>query len=149
MDMIEELYKRIAECEERLSELEVHEKQNWVMLTSPLTSTSWDGDAYSTTAKTLIDLSAIFGAPAGIKSVLLKIAINDSGSAANNCVTRVAPNNTADQGLSVRCSGIANDAVHEGIILCPCNSDGDIYYQINASGSLTMDVVMQIWGYLL
>ena len=31
----------------------------FVPLTTPLTSTSWDGDARSTTAKTKIDLSAV------------------------------------------------------------------------------------------
>jgi len=36
---------------------------------TPLTSTAWDGgDAFSTTAKTLIDLSAVFGVPAGVKA---------------------------------------------------------------------------------
>ncbi|MDD4465707.1 MAG: hypothetical protein PHY25_03390, partial [Dehalococcoidales bacterium] len=56
-----------------------------VFLTTPLTSTSWDGDAFSTTSKTLIDLSTVFGAPAGIKAVLCNVAIKDSASAANDC----------------------------------------------------------------
>jgi len=53
----------------------------FVPLTTPLTSTAWDGNAYSTTAKTLIDLSAVFGAPAGIKAILAFVVVRDSGSA--------------------------------------------------------------------
>jgi len=31
----------------------------------------------------------------------------------------------------------------------PCNADGDIYYQISASGASTFDVWIQIWGYYI
>ena len=47
-----------------------------VFLTTPLTSTAWDEDSYSTTAKTLIDLSEVFGVPAGVKAVMVKISLN-------------------------------------------------------------------------
>ena len=31
--------------------------------------------------------------------------------------------------------------------IVPCDANGDIYYQIAASGTGTMDVNIQIWGY--
>lgn len=118
-----------------------------VPLQAPLTSTSWDGDAYSTTSKTVIDLSAVFGAPAGIKAVLLRISIRDSASAANDCVFTVGPTASSGIGPAVRCSGLADDKWTSSELIVPCDSNGDIYYQVDASGSNTMDISMQIWGY--
>lgn len=118
-------------------------------LTSPLTSTSWDGDAHSTTAKTLIDLSAVFGAPAGIKAAVFRTAIRDSASATNDCVLILSPNNSDGVGLSADCSGIANDYYDRNCLTVPCDANGDVYYQIVASGVNTMDVTVEIWGYWL
>jgi len=117
---------------------------------TPLTSTSWDGDARSTTAKTKIDLSSVFGAPAGIKAVLLRISAADSGSASGNCSIGFSPNDTAGSYAVVcKCTGRANDdAEHEqGIV--PCDAAGDIYFQCTATGSGTLDVITEILGYLL
>ncbi|MDO8683474.1 MAG: hypothetical protein Q7N50_08335 [Armatimonadota bacterium] len=120
----------------------------FVPLTSPLTSTSWDGDSFSTTAPTLIDLSAVFGVPAGVKAVYLSVVINDSGSAA-----------TADVNISfypasggifahvVYCGGIANDAMAAAQGIVPCDANGDVYYSITASGVGTLDVRIRIFGY--
>ena len=115
-------------------------------LASPLTSTSWDGDARSTTSKTLIDLSSVFSAPAGIKAVLVSVAVRDSGSAGGDYWFLLSPNNTANQGLSTDCH-VINDRYARSAWVVPCDSNGDIYFQCSASGSLTMDVVLEIWGY--
>lgn len=120
----------------------------FVPLTTPLTSTSWDGDARSTTAKTKIDLSAVFGAPAGIKAVLIGLAIRDSGSATNDCFFIVSPNDTDAIGLAMNCMTV-NDRYQRGVLICPCDANGDIYFQCAASGSGTLDVSLQIWGYWL
>ena len=132
---------------ERLRVIETPMK--FVPLTTPLTSTSWDGDAYSTTAKTKIDLSSVFSAPAGIKAVCVYMYCRDSGSAASNLIYfGVNPNNTDNQNaVTVAPRGLANDyfAFQSGI--CPCNADGDIYYQIRASGSGTLDAWLEITGY--
>jgi len=117
------------------------------VLDAPLTSTNFDGDSYSTTAKTAIDLSSIFGAPAGIKAVLMKAQIKDSGSAAGFCTLILGPSSTANVGLEVSCSGLTNDAAANGCLLVPCNATGDICYQIYASDANTMDVTLQVWGY--
>ena len=118
-------------------------------LTTPLTSTAWDGDAYSTTAKTKIDLSSVFSAPAGIKAVVAQIISRDSGSATDNTIYfGISPNDTPSS-LAVMCTSrmLPNDTLVYETGICPCDSNGDIYYQIKASGSATMDCYIRIWGY--
>ena len=118
---------------------------------APLTSGSFDGDAFSDTAKTKIDLSAVFGCPANIKAVAATVSCRDSGSAATSGLFVIlSPNNTASSGgLACRPSGITNDYVVTASAVVPCDSSGDIYYQVEASGSSTMDVWIEIWGYCL
>lgn len=121
----------------------------WTFLTTPLTSTSWNGDSFSTTAKTKIDLSAVFGVPAGVKAVMVKIALRDSGSAAASCIFQLSGvSSGTNYSLTAIASPIADRfAYYSGIV--PCDANGDVYYQINASGSATMDVYLEIWGYWL
>ena len=119
----------------------------WKYLQAPLTSGSWTGNAFSTTAKTLIDLSAVFSVPAGVKAVDVLVSIHDEGSAGGNCYLVLAPNDTADQGKFTYCSGLPNDVWHAESHAVPCDANGDIYYQIVASGAGTLDVYLQVWGY--
>jgi len=116
---------------------------------SPMTSTDWDGDARSTTAKTTIDLSAVFGVPAGVKAVLLRVACRDSGSAGADCYINFWSTNAAGIGPHVRPAGRANDLIEDQVIIVPCDSNGDIYYQAAATGASTLDVWIYIDGYLL
>lgn len=128
----------------------LYDRTYLVPLATPLTSTSWDGDAFSTTAKTKIDLSAVFGAPAGIKAALIRIVARDSGSSGFNAYVGLAPNNTdGSHALAVFPAGLANNSWDDNQGIVPCDENGDIYYQISASGSGTMDVVIEIWGYWL
>lgn len=120
-----------------------------VFLTTPLTSTAWDGDSFSTTSKTLIDLSAVFSAPAGIKAVMVNTIINDSASSNTACVLILSPNSTNYSGIANRVTGLPNDYYSEKTMVVPCDANGDVYYQIVASGTGTMDVTIQIWGYWL
>src|SRR5512146_3085913 len=78
-------------------------------LTAPKTSTDWDGDAFGTTAKTLMDRSAAFGLPAGVKAVDVAVKLNDSGSAGGDYYLILGPSNVAGAGRRVRCSGLPND----------------------------------------
>lgn len=122
----------------------------WHFLTAPLTSTAWDGDARSTTAKTLIDLSAVFGVPAGVKAVLVRLVTRDSGSSAGYCQLGLSPNSTADS-VAIQCylQGVANDVYISANGIVPCDANGDIYYQVVASGTGTLDATIEIWGYWL
>jgi hypothetical protein len=115
--------------------------------TAGLTSTDWDGDAYSTTAKTLIDLSAVFGLPSGIKAVLVRTEVRDSASAANDVYMFLSPNNSANVGIMASPAGLTNDLRARGTHIVPCDENGDIYYQIVASGANTFDVKIEVWGY--
>jgi hypothetical protein len=122
-----------------------------VFLTTPLTSTSWDGDARSTTSKTLIDLSAVFGVPAAVRAVLVYIQARDSASSSTPATYfGAAPNNTDLQlALSCKVYPMPNDIYTQVSGLVPCDANGDIYYQCGASGSGTLDVFLQVWGYVL
>ena len=121
-----------------------------VFLTAPLTSTAWDGDARSTTAKTKIDLSSVFGAPAGIKGIFVRLVARDSGSSAGYCQLGLSPNSTAGS-MAIQCylQGVANDVYISANGVVPCDTNGDIYYQITASGTGTLDAFIEIWGYWL
>ena len=146
------LWNEIAKLRREVERLNVIETpKRFIPLTTPLTSTSWDGDAYSTTAKTKIDLSAVFSAPAGIKAISARIQARDSGSAASGAIyLGIAPNDTAGQwAMVVSPRGLTNDYGSFQTGICPCNVDGDIYYQINASGANTLDAWIEIWGYWL
>ena len=148
-DFDEKLIERLKRLEREVERLRVKESGKFIALTTPLTSTAWDGNAYSTTAKTKIDLSSVFSAPAGIKAVVVQIISRDSGSAADNSIFfGISPNDTASS-LAVMCSSrmLPNDTLVYETGICPCDSNGDIYYQIDASGSATMDCYIRIWGY--
>lgn len=117
-----------------------------------LTSTSWDGDSFGpAVAKTKIDLSAVFGVPANVKAVDVEVWVRDSGSAGVSSFIGIilSPGDTASVGKTCQCNGVTNDAIVRHHLKVPCNSDGDIYYQITASGASTLDIWIQIWGYWL
>jgi hypothetical protein len=139
----------IRKLESRVSKLERQELSYWfVPLTTHLTSNLWDGDARSTTGKTLLDLSNIFGTPANIKAVLLHIIISDTASSADwGCRIILSPNSVNDSGLSAGCGGITNSSFSYEALVVPCDANGNIYYQIYATGALSMLVYLQIWGY--
>jgi len=163
----------IAELERRVRRLEMESDQNRhkftvpdrtvntkpplenkyaspVFLTTPLTSTSWDGDARSTTSKTKIDLSAVFGVPAGVAAILVRMAARDSGSYANaGLYISLSPTDAAGGAAILRPAGIVNDVYTDGMFIVPCDANGDVYYQIVASGTDTLDAILQVWGYFL
>ena len=145
-----QLMRKIAELEDKINAMRTIEV-GWhpVSLTTPLTSTSWDGDSFSTTAKTLIDLSAVFGVPAGVKAVLIRARARDSASASGDYWVGLSPNSVAlSLAIDVKCADV-NDRLGAAQGVVPCDSNGDIYYQISASGASTMDVWIEIWGYLI
>jgi hypothetical protein len=115
-----------------------------------LTSTSWDGDAKSTTAFTLLDMQTVFGLPPGIKGVFAVVSCRDSGSAAAlDLNVTLAASATSKAGLMVRPAGVTNDALVSGSGFCPCNADGDLYYSLTASGAGTLDVWIEVTGYII
>jgi hypothetical protein len=121
---------------------------SFVPLSAPLTSTAWDGDAYSTTAATLLDLSAVFGVPANVKAVAVRLACNDSAAwGTNNLYVSLGP--SASYYYALACHAFGGDVRNSVQGIVPCDANGDLYYRILASGAGTLDVFIEIIGYLL
>ena len=118
-------------------------------LATALTSTSFDGDSFSsTTAATKIDLSAVFNAPAGIRACLFVISLRDSASQTNDCYFYIGATDVQYEGACINC-GYTDDRWNRGTLLAPCDANGDCYYELNASGTNTMDIYLSIIGYWL
>lgn len=112
-----------------------------VFLTTPLTSTSWDGDTKGTSDRATVDLSAVFGVPAGVKAVLM--SIQTTGDAANDYI-RFGPNSGNSFALTCR-TQVASQIMHASGIV-PCDANGDVYCY--TSGTVE-SVYVWIWGYWL
>ena len=120
----------------------------FVPLTTPLTSTSWDGDARTTTARTIIDLSAVFSAPAGIKAALMRMYCRDSASAGDDSLYfELSATLAGNPAIQLRLGGLPNDFYAMASGICPCDANGDIYFALAASGAGTMDCMIEIHGY--
>ena len=117
-------------------------------LTTPLTSTNWDGDAKSDAGPTKLDMSAVFtGYPTTpVKAVLLRIAARDSASiGTDGLYFSVGPSATYYYALQANPPGA--DVLSSNTGICPCDANGDIYCKISASGSGTCDCWLEVWGY--
>lgn len=113
----------------------------FVPLTTKLTSTSWDGDAKTTADNGIIDLSSVFSAPAGIKAVLVRLAMTDSTI---NTYARLGPSSGQPDAMVVRTASANQQMEDTGIV--PCDSNGDVYFSVSAN----VDAVhIQIWGYFI
>jgi hypothetical protein len=147
----EKVVDRIKKLEREVERLRVKEKQVFVPLTTPLTSTSWDGDSINTQATgVLIDLSATHGVPAGVKAVLVRVYCRDSASAStNNLYFALSSENTGTAQFAIRPSGLPNDYFADAVGIVPCDANGDVYYRSLTSGTGTMDVWLIIVGYWL
>lgn len=105
----------------------------------PLTSTSWDGDSKTTAARGTIDLSAVFGVPAGVKAVNARLQIKDNTAGA---YATLGASNLDASCLVV----VTQNTTHpiSGTAWVPCDANGDIYFY----NSETIDeVTIAIWGY--
>lgn len=117
-------------------------------LTSELSSTDWDGDSYSSVAVwTKLDLSVLFGVPEGARAVSMRVVARDSGSSGGDRYIIFSP--AASAAFACRLNRRVDDSYEDVQGICPCDANGDIYYKIVASGVLTFDATIQIWGYWL
>lgn len=122
----------------------------YIPLATPLTSTSWDGDARSTTATTKIDTSEVFGAPAGIKAAVVRLIARDSGAHPQtglHVTLSTGSDMLTTAQMSVRPPGA--DVIVENCGIVTCDVNGDFYYTVNASGAGTTDVWLSIIGYYI
>jgi len=141
MNFEEKIIERLKRLEREVERLRVKEKQVFVPLTTPLTSIDWDGDNKGTGDRATVDLSAVFGVPAGVKAVLM--SIQTTGDAANDYI-RFGPNSGNSFALTCR-TQVNNQITHANGIV-PCDANGDIY--CHTSGTVE-SVYVWIWGYWL
>ena len=134
-----EMERKLYEIERLLERLNQIERGNDpVWLETPLTSTSWDGDAKTTANNGLIDLSSVFSAPAGIKAVTARIEIKGTMVGVFGGIGGSTSAYSVGQTIQV-----VNTQISGGGIV-PCNSSGDIYFYCN--GNLA-EVKIEIFGY--
>jgi hypothetical protein len=121
----------------------------FVQLATPITSTTWViSSPKSSTSPTLIDMSATFtGYPTTPPTALLvRLIARDSVAVhRTDLYAAFGPSTTRYYQLSVHPVGGDIQAATGGVINCDAN--GDIAYSLVASGTNTMDVQVEIWGY--
>ena len=103
------------------------------------TSTDWDGDAKN--ADGTLDLSALFGIPAGVKAVSLALSIKDE--TAN--VYGMLGTDLAGIGAGVQCHTQVANIIIDVCGIVPCDANGDIYWK---QGGELDNVYITINGYL-
>ena len=140
--VVVELVRRVAELERRAQRLEEAEVgPGLVFLTTQLTSTSWDGDVKTSANNGIIDLSAVFGVPAGVRAVLcamtaysttdqISLVLKPDVDAANAPPLNL---HTVASKFTGRCAWV------------PCDANGDIYFSSNSASNT--NVWLEIWGY--
>ena len=124
----------------------------FVPLTAPLTSTSWDGDSFSTSVGSqFLDMSAAFGASyptSGVKAVLLWVMGRDSATwPTDDLWIDFGPSSTYYYAGGLQVFG--GDIRNQGMLILPTDANGDLYYRVKASGTSTFDVWLRVWGYFL
>jgi hypothetical protein len=121
---------------------QMYRGMQWVMLQTPLTSTAWDGDAKTTADNGIIDLSSVFGAPAGVKAIIARLSVQDETL---GTYAQLSPVNGAIQGAVITRIDHASSYVDASGV-CPCDANGDIY--ISFSDEVD-NCYLYIWGYLI
>jgi len=100
-----------------------------------------DTTSLSDTSATTLNLEADSNGaiPKGAKAVSVALQARDSGSASGTAYLELQSDSTAKALVNVNPRGIANDALVTGQGWQPCNSDGDVQYVLEATGSGTFD----------
>lgn len=108
-------------------------------LTSPATSTSWDGDTKTSADDGVLDLSTVFSIPAGVTAILVRLAARSSSV---GDYVLLGPSSGAPDALAATVAVSGQYADNTGEV--PCTS-GDVHVTISG----TCDVVITIWGYAI
>lgn len=117
----------------------------FVNLTTPLTSTAWDGDAKGDTTGTVIDLSANFGVPAGIEGVYVRIVAkaNNNGPTDSNFFY-IGPSATYDAYVGTYVWG---NVYMDNSGIAACDTNGDVWYTV--SSGATCYCIIRVHGYFI
>jgi hypothetical protein len=113
----------------------------YVPLATPLTSTSWDGDSYTTADdEVLVDAVAVFGVPSGAKSIYVAGNIRNTTTAD----LRLSLGPSAGNYSLVTRNQVANIYQNfAGNINLDANTK--FYFQVGG----TLSITIQIWGYYI
>lgn len=88
--------------------------------------------------------------PAGAKAIYLQVTLYDSSSSTSNSVIVFNVYGAeATTGIYVAVSGLGNNRYHDHQIIAPLNSEGKIYFRTVASGTNTLYILANLWGYWL
>lgn len=102
----------------------------YVPLATHLSSTDWNGDAKTSANNGTIDLSSVFGAPAGIKAVSVRW-ITQSDTTGKEAALQIT---SAGASLCISNRHPATGTYVEQTSVCTCDANGDIYVSF-ASGA--------------
>jgi hypothetical protein len=108
-----------------------------IYLETSLTSAKLNGSAFSDVSETTLNVEAdsLGKIPKGAKAILTELKARDSGSAGTDCFVSLG----ANEKTMLRLTGVANDSIHHESSITPCDSNGDLKYRTEASGSDTLD----------
>jgi hypothetical protein len=115
----------------------------FVPLTTPLTSTSWNGDDTKTVGTITIDTSSVFGAPAGIKAALIFFRAKWT-SASTSSFMYVRPIGATRYTDIIYAD---NTSYQTSNATVPCDENGDFEFVVG--GANATEVICEIWGYWL
>lgn len=111
----------------------------------PYTSSSWNGDSFSTSTGT-INWNTVFGVPTGAKMVFVYCELRDS-SATPNAGRLVLQAKSTTTLSAWGCYSKASNAFSTFAGWVPAAADGTSYYSITASGAGTCDIWIRISAY--
>lgn len=115
-----------------------------VALPTPLTNSAWeggDGAAKTSANNGVVDLRAVFGAPAGIRGVFAAFGGYSSTAGAKSMLGPSASYAWVVQSI---CDGSNYDIRS---CFCPCDGNGNVYWSMDPG--YTIRVILRIYGYLL
>jgi len=104
------------------------------------TSTSWDGDAKNG-ADGVIDLSAVFGVPAGVKAIAARLAVKDETIGVYGALWTTSVD--TDQGIAqiTQAANIYNNVA--GVV--ECDGNGDVYWEQSGEFDAVFFGVLGYW----
>ena len=139
----EKVLNRLTRLEREVGRLRVKERAiGRTYLAAPLTAADWTNASKGLADRATVDLSAVFGVPAGVKAVLMSIQTTDDTAAQ---YIRFGPDATNNFTLTCR-TQVANQSANvSGIV--PCDANGDVYCY--PSNDYILGVQVWIWGYWL
>lgn len=126
-----------------------YECYGFVPLATPITHSSFDGDVFSSvgTSTKIENTSWSSTIPAAAKALQLSCLVMDSADlGAEDLYFACGPSAAYWYSLVARTPG--GNVRGENTTPCPC-TDGDIWYQVQASGVDTFRVWLRCWGYFI